>query len=95
MPKIINSPVTKFRHRMKREGFVRVEVLVRKQDAPQRYQIAIGSRWWKVDESENTVITGDSPWFRNPEKQVDLLGLLDVGVKEASALLSACRCSMP
>ncbi|MEI8381847.1 MAG: VIT domain-containing protein [Planctomycetota bacterium] len=71
------------------EILVRAPGLVRKQDSPQRYQIAVGSRWWKVDESENTVTTGDSPWFRNPVKQVDLLGLLDVGVKEASALLTA------
>ena len=33
MPKTLKSPVAKFRRRMKREGFVRVEVQVRKQDA--------------------------------------------------------------
>ena len=71
------------------EILVRAPGLVRKQETPQRYQIAIGSRWWKIDEAENTVAEGDSPWFLTPEKQVDLLGLLDVGVNEASALLTA------
>ena len=63
--------------------------LVRWQETPQRYEIAAGSRLWKIDEQANTVTTGDSPWFISPTKQIDLLGLLDVGVKEASPLLTA------
>lgn len=61
--------------------------LVRWEESPQRYQIAAGSRWWRVDEAENTVATGDSPWFRSHEQQVDLLQLLDLGVDDAQPLL--------
>lgn len=71
------------------EILVRAPGLVRKQDSPQRYQIASGSRWWKIDETENTVVEGNSPWFLSPDRQVDLLGLLDVGVQDASPLLVA------
>ncbi|HEY4261235.1 MAG TPA: VIT domain-containing protein, partial [Schlesneria sp.] len=71
------------------EILVRVPGLVRKQDSPQRYQIAAGSRWWKIDEAENTVSEGDSPWFLSPDKQIDLLRLLEVGVKDATPLLVA------
>lgn len=71
------------------EILVRSPGLVRKQDSPQRYQIAAGSRWWKIDEAENTVSEGDSPWFLSPDKQIDLLKLLDVGVKDATPLLVA------
>ena len=71
------------------EILVRAPGLVRKQESPQRYQIASGSRLWKVDEVENTVVTGDSPWFLSPDRQIDLLGLLEVGVTDASPLLVA------
>jgi hypothetical protein len=71
------------------EILVRVPGLVRKQDSPQRYQIAAGSRWWKIDEAENTVSEGDSPWFLSLDKQIDLLKLLEVGVKDATPLLVA------
>ncbi len=71
------------------EVWVRAPGLVRWQETPQRYEIAAGSRLWKIDEQANTVTTGDSPWFISPTKQIDLLGLLDVGVKEASPLLMA------
>lgn len=71
------------------EIVVRVPGLVRKQDSPQHYQIAAGSRWWKIDETENLVSGGDSPWFLSPDKQVDLLRLLEVGVKDATPLLVA------
>lgn len=71
------------------EILVRVPGLVRKQDSPQRYQIAAGSRWWKIDEAQNTVSEGDSPWFLSPDKQIDLLKLLEVGVKDATPLLVA------
>jgi len=71
------------------EILVRAPGLVRKQESPQRYQIAAGSRLWKVDEVENTVAESDSPWFVSPDRQIDLLGLLEVGVTDAAPLLVA------
>ena len=71
------------------EILVRAPGLVRKQETPARYQIAAGSRLWKVDEAENSVVEGDSPWFLSSDRQIDLLGLLEVGVKDASPLLVA------
>lgn len=71
------------------EILVRAPGLVRKQESPQRYQIAAGSRLWKVDEVENTVAESDSPWFVSPDRQIDLLGLLEVGVTDAAPLLIA------
>src|SRR5262245_15855512 len=69
--------------------WVRAPGLVRREESPERYEIAAGSRLWKVDETNNTVTEHDSPWFINPEQQVDLLGLLDVGIQDASPLLAA------
>ncbi len=69
--------------------WVRAPGLVRREESPQRYQIAAGSRLWRIDESNNTSVAGDSPWFISPQNQIDLLGLLDVGVTDASALLTA------
>lgn len=63
--------------------------LVRREESSQRYQIATGSRWWQIDEAENSVTVGDSPWFRSPQTPVDLLALLDVGVTDSAPLLSA------
>jgi tetratricopeptide (TPR) repeat protein len=71
------------------EILVRAPGLVRKQESPQRYQISAGSRLWKIDEADNSVAEGDSAWFLSPEKQVDLLGLLELGVADASPLLVA------
>ncbi len=71
------------------EVWFRAPGLVRWEETPQRYRIAAGSRLWKIDEATNTVATGDSPWFIDKDRQVDLLGLLDVGVKESSPLLAA------
>ena len=68
---------------------VRAPGLVRKEQSATRYEIAAGSRLWKVDESANTISEEESPWFLGPAKQVDLLGLLDVGVTDASSLLRA------
>ncbi|HKD38078.1 MAG TPA: hypothetical protein VKB78_14795, partial [Pirellulales bacterium] len=69
--------------------WIRAPGLVRWQDSPQRYKIATGSRLWKIDESANTVATGDSPWFVSPKDQVDLVGLLEVGVTNSAPLLKA------
>ena len=63
--------------------------MVRKEVSPQRYEIAAGSRLWRVDEEANTVNESDSPWFLSPDKQIDLIGLLDVEVRDSSALLKA------
>ena len=71
------------------EVWVRAPGLVRREESPQRYEIAAGSRLWRVDEVTNTVTESDSPWFLNPQQHVDLLGLLDVGVTDASSLLTA------
>lgn len=68
---------------------VRAPGLVRWQESPQHYQIAAGSRLWKVDLADNTVVEEDSKWFLGPDRQIDLLALLDVGVKDASPLLVA------
>ncbi|MEX2287409.1 MAG: VIT domain-containing protein [Planctomycetaceae bacterium] len=71
------------------EVWVRAPGLVRWEDSPQRYAVAAGSRLWKVDETTNTVTEEDSPWFIGPEQQVDLLGLLGVGVENAETLMTA------
>ena len=67
--------------------WVRAPGLVRREESPQRYQIAAGSRLWKIDEVENTAVESDSPWFLAPQQQIDLIGLLDLGVTDASKLL--------
>lgn len=69
--------------------WVRAPGLVRFEDSPERYRIAQGSRLWKIDESANTVSPDDSPWFIDPDHQIDLLGLLELGVKDAGPLLTA------
>ncbi|MDB5388719.1 MAG: Vault protein inter-alpha-trypsin, partial [Planctomycetaceae bacterium] len=71
------------------EVWVRAPGLVRLDETPQRYRIAAGSRLWQIDEAANTVTESDSPWFLTPETPIDLLGLLEVGVKDASAMLKA------
>ena len=69
--------------------WVRAPGLVRWEESPQRYQIAAGSRLWKIDEAANTAVESDSPWFLGPRQQIDLIGLLDIGVSDASRLLDA------
>ncbi len=71
------------------EIWVRAPGLVRKEESPQRYEIAAGSRLWRVDEETNTVTEGDSPWFLSADKQIDLVGLLGVDVSDSTALLRA------
>lgn len=71
------------------EVWVRAPGLVRVDETPQRYRIAAGSRLWRIDEAANTVTESDSPWFISPDKQIDLLGLLEVGIQDASAMLKA------
>ncbi len=71
------------------EIWVRAPGLVRKEESPQRYEIAAGSRLWRIDEEANTVSETDSPWFLSPDKQIDLIGLLGVDVSDSTALLKA------
>ena len=71
------------------EVSIRAPGLVRYEDSPQQYRIAAGSRLWRIDEATNTRTTGDSPWFVNPNEQIDLLGLLEVGIADASPLLKS------
>lgn len=67
--------------------WVRTSGMVRRQLSPKHYQIAIGSRLWKIDESQNTAVENDSPWFETAEKQFDLLRLLQLsGFKSATPL---------
>ena len=80
--------------RISKEGqsadvWVRAPGLVRREESTQRYQIAAGSRLWKIDEAENTAVESDSAWFLGPQQQIDLIGLLDIGVSDASRLLDA------
>jgi hypothetical protein len=69
--------------------WVRAPGLVRIEDSPHQYRIAQGSRLWKIDETTNTAAAVDSPWFINSEQQIDLLGLLELDVKDAKPLLAA------
>ncbi len=69
--------------------WVRAPGLVRRELSAEQYEIAAGSRLWRIDESTNVVTEGDSPWFLNPQHPVDLLRLLDVGVTDGSALMAA------
>ncbi len=71
------------------EVWVRAPGLVRREESPQKYEIAAGSRLWRVDEETNTATETDSPWFSAPDRQVDLVALLDVGVRDATALLNS------
>jgi len=69
--------------------WVRTPGLVRYEESPHRYRIAAGSRLWQIDETENTAVSTESPWFISPDEQVDLLGLLEVGIQDGRALLKA------
>ena len=71
------------------EVWVRAPGLVRREETPQKYEIAAGSRLWRIDEETNTATESDSPWFSAPDRQVDLVALLDVGVRDATALLNS------
>lgn len=71
------------------EVWVQAPGLVRINDAPQRYRISAGSRLWQIDETTNTVTEVDSPWFLAPEQHINLVGLLEIGVHDASSLLTA------
>jgi ferritin-like metal-binding protein YciE len=69
--------------------WVRAPGLVRWEDSPTKYRIAAGSRLWEIDETTNTAVERDSPWFLEADRHVDLLGLLNVGIRDAQPLLDA------
>ncbi|MBL8817930.1 MAG: hypothetical protein JNL58_18035 [Planctomyces sp.] len=69
--------------------WIRTPGLVRYQESSHKYQIAAGSRLWKIDEASNTVEETDSPWFLSPQERIDLLSLLDSEITDASRLLNA------
>ena len=69
--------------------WVRAPGLVRLEDSPQQYRIAPGSRLWKIDEAANTGRPAIRRGSSMPDQQVDLLGLLEVGVTDATPLLNA------
>jgi len=60
---------------------------VRWEESASKYQIARGSRLWKVDEENEAVESGENEW-RNESGKVDLLALLDVSLNERTAFLS-------
>jgi tetratricopeptide (TPR) repeat protein len=53
---------------------------LRWEDMPSLYQIAEGSRLWRIDENENRVQTGSTPWFVHDKLRhsFDLLSMLGV-----------------
>ena len=69
--------------------WIKTPGLLRLEESPQKYQIASGSRLWSIDESAQTSTESDSPWYVGPQNQIDLFGLLDVGLTDASSLLKA------
>ncbi len=69
--------------------WIRSPGLVRYQESAQKYQIAAGSRLWKIDETSNTVEESDSPWFLSPQERIDLLSLLASDITDASRLMTA------
>lgn len=63
------------------EIWIRQPGEVRWEDSPRRYQIARGSRLWRIDADSNQVAVDDSPWFTGagePIELVSLLGLTDI-----------------
>ncbi len=71
------------------EIWVRAPGLVRREQSAQRYEIAAGSRLWRIDEESNIAQETDSPWFQSTQRQVDLVALLDVGITDVTPLLNA------
>lgn len=69
--------------------WIKAPGLVRVEESATRYQIAAGSRLWRIDEERQTTEEADSPWFVSASEQIDLLRLLDVGVADGSKLLAA------
>ncbi len=67
------------------EIWIRQPGEVRWEDSPRRYQIARGSRLWRIDADSNLVDVEDSPWFTGAGEPIELVSLLGVrGVDEAT-----------
>lgn len=64
--------------------WVRTSGQVRWQESPSRYQIALGSRRWRIDEAANTVSGENNPWFGDERNPVDLLALLGIDTQLAA-----------
>ena len=59
------------------------------EESPQHYQIANGARWWKIDESDNTASTEKPPAYLDPQQPIDLLRMLNLGIRDESLLMAA------
>ena len=86
------ADASSFELRVQRDGqqatvWVRQPGLVRWQDSEQQYQIARGSRLWKVDEVGETAASQENPWLSDAG-HVDLLALLDVRPEDERSLLA-------
>ena len=62
---------------------------VRWEESPQHYQIANGARWWKIDETDNTASTEKPPAYLDPQQPIDLLRMLNLGIRDESLLMAA------
>ena len=87
--KTLELKVTKDGHAA--DVWVRAPGSVRWEDSPNKYRIASGSRLWQIDETANTAVAGDSPWFLNPHEQIDLLGPARRGRKRCHAIVGGPR----
>ncbi len=59
------------------------------EESPQHYQIANGARWWKIDETDNTASTEKPPAYLDPQQPIDLLRMLNLGIRDESLLMAA------
>ncbi len=62
---------------------------VRWEESPQQYKIANGSRWWKIDETENAASPEAPPANLDARQPIDLLKMLNLGIRDESLLLAA------
>ena len=62
---------------------------VRWEESPQQYKIANGSRWWKIDETENEASSEAPPANLDARQPIDLLKMLNLGIRDESLLLAA------
>ena len=71
------------------EIWIRQPGEVRWQDSPRRYQIARGSRLWRIDADNNQVAVEDSPWFTGAGEPIELVSLLGLSRVDETAFASA------
>ena len=58
--------------------WIREATDIRWQESPTRYQIASGSKLWRIDENDNVAVLDESPWA-SIAGEVDVWSLLGVG----------------